>query len=97
MTVKHVSLGEFERRHGVNKGSVSKRAREQGYDTASGLAPAAYAAMCREFNVQPWIDGQPPEVESLPTISPEVMPKDFIRTGQLAPVKERQIQLPDGF
>ncbi len=96
MTVKHISLGEFERRHGVNKGSVSKRARERGYDTASGLAPAAYTAMCREFKVQPWVNGQSPEVES-PSIAPEVMPQNFIRNGQLAPVEERHIQLPDGF
>lgn len=96
MSVKHVSLGEFERRHGVNKGSVSKRAREQGYDTASGLAPVAYTAMCREFKVQPWVNGQPPE-EAAPAIAPEVMPQDFIRDSQLAPVEERHIHLPDGF
>lgn len=98
MTVKHVSLGEFERRHGVNKGSVSKRAREQGHDTASGLVPTAYEAMCREFNVQPWVNGRPPvvELESPTPISPEVMPEDFIRADSLAPVEERQIRLPDG-
>lgn len=51
MTQRYVTLGEFERLHGVNKGSVSRRARDLGYDTASGLSPEAYAAMKVEFGV----------------------------------------------
>ncbi|MGD1908312.1 MAG: hypothetical protein ACFB0C_20305 [Leptolyngbyaceae cyanobacterium] len=98
MAIKYTSLGEFERRHGVNKGSVSKRAREKGYDTASGLSPLAYEAMCREFNVQPWINGRPASGEApAQAVASEVIPETFFRSGQLTPVKERQIQLPDGF
>lgn len=51
MTQRYVTLGEFERMHGVNKGSISRRARELGYDTSSGLSPEAYAAMKAEFGV----------------------------------------------
>ena len=51
MTQRYVTLGEFERMHGVNKGSVSRRARELGYDTANGLSPEAYDAMKTEFDV----------------------------------------------
>jgi hypothetical protein len=96
MTVKHISLGDFERRHRINKGSVSKRARELGYSTASGLSPAAYQAMCQAFDVVPWVNGRPPAA-SPPVIAPEVMPEGFIQRGSLASVEERQLQLPQGF
>lgn len=46
-----MSLGEFQRRYGVHKGTVSKRARELGYDTSAGLSPEAVEAMKREFQV----------------------------------------------
>jgi hypothetical protein len=101
MTVKHISLGDFERRHGINKGSVSKRARELGYSTASGLSPAAYQAMCQAFDVVPWVNGRPPAAAVGPTgaqaIAPEVLPEGFIQRGALAAVEERQLQLPRGF
>lgn len=93
---KHISLGEFQRRHGIHKGTVSKRAREMEYDTSSGLSPEAYLAMCKEYCVEPWVNGQPPAREP-EAIRPEVMPENFIHSGELAPVEERQIQLPDGF
>jgi len=48
MTMK---LGEFQRRYGVHKGTVSKRARDMGYDTSAGLSPEAVEAMKREFQV----------------------------------------------
>jgi hypothetical protein len=47
----HISLGEFERRHNIAKGTISKRAREMGFDTSEGLSPTAYAAMKTEFKV----------------------------------------------
>ena len=46
-----ISLGEFERRHGVNKGSVSRKAKELGFSTASGLDAEAYAAMLEAFDI----------------------------------------------
>lgn len=49
---KSISLGEFERRHGIHKGTVSKRAREMGFDTSAGLSSEAYEAMQREFDVK---------------------------------------------
>lgn len=46
-----MTLGEFQRRYGVHKGTVSKKARELGYDTSAGLSPEAVEAMKREFGV----------------------------------------------
>lgn len=46
-----MTLGEFQRRYGVHKGTVSKKARELGYDTSAGLSPEAVEAMKREFQV----------------------------------------------
>jgi len=46
-----MTLGEFQRRYGVHKGTVSKRARDMGYDTSAGLSPEAVEAMKREFQV----------------------------------------------
>ena len=50
-TVKNMTLGEFERTFGINKGTVSKAAREAGYDTSKGLTPEAVDAMKRKFGV----------------------------------------------
>lgn len=47
----NISLGEFERRHNIAKGTVSKKARELGFDTSQGLSPEAYEAMKGEFKV----------------------------------------------
>ena len=47
-----ISLGEFERRHGVNKGTVSKRARELGFDTSAGLTHDAYDALKIAFKIE---------------------------------------------
>ena len=47
----NISLGEFERRHGIAKGTVSRKARELGFDTAQGLTPAAYAAVADHYGV----------------------------------------------
>ena len=89
MTIKKMTLGEFERRYGVNKGTVSKRARELGYETSMGLTPEAHEHLKAELNVK---ETRAPEV-----IAPEVIPHDFIQSGKLAPVEEHPMQLPDGF
>ena len=67
MTTANITLGEFERRHGINKGSVSRAAREAGYDTSKGLTPDAYTAMKEHFEV----DQQP--APAAPAIAPEVL------------------------
>ena len=86
----NISLGEFERRHGINKGTVSKRARELGFETKTGLTPEAYLALKAEFRVcEP-----EPEPQVMQT---QVIPRDFIQAGNLAPVEQREIQLPTGF
>jgi hypothetical protein len=46
-----MTLGEFQRRYGVHKGTVSKKARELGFDTSAGLSSEAVEAMRREFQV----------------------------------------------
>lgn len=86
----NISLGEFERRHGVNKGTVSKRARELGFNTSSGLNPEAYQVLKAAFQVS----APEPESHVIPT---QVMPRDFIQAGNLASVEKREIQLPTGF
>ena len=47
----NISLGEFERRHGVNKGTVSRKAKALGIDTTEGLTPESYAAMLEAFEI----------------------------------------------
>jgi hypothetical protein len=89
MNAKNVTLGEFERRYGVNKGTVSKKARELGYETSEGLTPEAYEHLKVVLNVK--------ETSHSEAIAPEVMPEDFIQSEKLSPVEERQIQLPNGF
>jgi hypothetical protein len=54
-----ISLGEFERRHGVNKGSVSRKAKELGFSTSSGLDAEAYAAMLEAFDIDITTEASP--------------------------------------
>ena len=89
MNAKRVTLGEFERRHGVNKGTVSKKARDLGYETSEGLTLEAYEHLKAALNVK--------ETSHSEAIAPEVMPADFIQSEKLSPVEKHQIQLPDGF
>lgn len=51
MSSTFLSLGEFERQHGINKGTVSRKARELGFDTANGLSSDAYEAVKQALNV----------------------------------------------
>lgn len=66
MKIENVSLGEFERRHGVNKGTVSKRARELGYSTSNGLTPEAYERLKLEFKVDEAKTAQTDVVDETP-------------------------------
>jgi hypothetical protein len=83
MSDRYVSLGEFERMHGVHKGTVSKRAREMGFDTASGLSPEAYEAMKNEFKVSDRPSGD--RSNDTPTA-----PTYTMRASSLVPLGERR-------
>ncbi len=82
----HVSLGEFERRHNIAKGTVSKRARELGYDTSTGLSPTAYAAMKAEFKVS----DRPADVPQDEPDTTPTAPTYTMRAGSLVPMGERR-------
>jgi hypothetical protein len=82
MSNGNISLGEFERRHNVNKGTVSKRARELGYDTAHGLSPEAYQVMQAEFQV----DQVQPKTETPPPHQPQTY-----RAGKLLSVRTQTV------
>lgn len=81
----NISLGEFERRHNIAKGTVSKRAREMGFDTSEGLNPEAYAAMKAEFKVRDRAVPSQPEPDTTPTA-----PTYSMRAGSLVPMGERR-------
>ena len=66
---ENITLGEFERRHGINKGTVSRAARTAGFTTNKGLSPDAYAAMKEHFEVS-----DQPAAPAAPAIAPEVLP-----------------------
>ena len=51
MQQQTISLGQFERAYGINKGTVSRKARELGFDTSAGLTPDAVEALKATFNV----------------------------------------------
>ena len=78
MTQRYISLGEFERMHGVHKGTVSKKARDIGFDTSGGLSPEAYDAMKQEFKID--------SVENPDSNRPE--PPQTYRAGGLVPVRQ---------
>ena len=79
----NISLGEFERRHGVNKGTASRKARELGFDTSAGLVPDAYTALKVEFKVEP-------TPEPVAAIAPATPTKMVINTGN----HRGQMELP---
>lgn len=78
-----VSLGEFERRHGINKGTVSKDARELGYETSQGLDQQAYAAMKEFYGVKEKV----PECETQQAVDA----LKTYRAGGLVPVDNQTI------
>jgi hypothetical protein len=51
MQFEPMSLGEFERRYGVNRGTVKRRANELGHDTAAGLSAAAVADLFSDLGL----------------------------------------------
>lgn len=61
-----MTLGEFERRFGVNKGTVSKAAWAAGFETSKGLSSEAVQAMKRELNVSAIVKAEPQELPATP-------------------------------
>ena len=59
-----ISLGEFERRHGINKGTASKAARDLGHDTSKGLSAQAYADLKVAYDLPDYQEPKPePETQ----------------------------------
>lgn len=63
-----ISLGEFERRHAVNKGTVSRKAKALGIDTADGLTQEAYQRLLEAFDIDP--------AATAPTATPVVIAEE---------------------
>ena len=94
MKIENVSLGEFERRHGVNKGTVSKRARELGYATSAGLTPEAYERLKLEFKVDEAAAAQTDVVDEPPIGAAEAL-GHYFGGGLGAAGRDRQLSLGD--
>ena len=92
-----ISLGEFERRHGINKGTVSKRARELGYDTSAGLSQEAYTALKADFKVPDQPDPEPQPDPKTPVSPTHVLPDHFFHASALTVSQRSDIRLPEGF
>jgi hypothetical protein len=56
-----ISLGEFERLYGKNKGSVQKQAQAMGFDTRGGLNDEAIDVLQKHFEVGPYAPVQRPQ------------------------------------
>lgn len=89
-----MSLGEFERRFRVNKGTLQKAARAAGFETSKGLSAEAVEAMKQEFDVSAIArdrnSGQPEAV--LAVVEPISDP--LIRFSPLADIGEATIYIP---
>lgn len=83
----NTSLSKFCKEHGLAKTTVYDRCRELGLNVSAGLTPAMVAQLEREFD----IDSQTQK------ITPEVLPENFFKGSELAPVDQHEIQLPQGF
>lgn len=56
-----ISLGEFERLYGVNRGTVHKTAKDKGFKTCDGLDPVAVDVLQKHFGVGPYAPVQRPQ------------------------------------
>lgn len=56
-----MSLGEFERQHGVNRGTVQKRAQDMGYKTSDGLSEEAVDRLLAYYKLGPYAPEQRPQ------------------------------------
>jgi len=53
-----MTLGEFEREYGVNRGTVHKAAKDKGFETCSGLDAVAVDVLQKHFKVGPYAPAQ---------------------------------------
>lgn len=83
-----ISLHSFSTEYQLNKSTVYRKCQDLKIATSDGLL----VADCDRLLVAFGIVKPEPEV-----IKPEIMPDDFIKGGELAAVKSREIQLPQGF
>jgi hypothetical protein len=56
-----ISLGAFEREHGINRGSVQKQARAMGHKTENGLDDKAQDELMQYYKVGPYAPAQRPQ------------------------------------
>jgi len=56
-----MTLGEFEREYGVNRGTVHKAAKDKGFETCSGLDAVAVDVLQKHFKVGPYAPAQRPQ------------------------------------
>lgn len=82
----NISLGEFERKHGVNKGTVSRKAKVLGIDTTEGLTPEAYAAMLEAFDIDPTATAPTATATATPVAIAEVAPGALAYYGQVTEI-----------
>jgi hypothetical protein len=66
-----ISLGQFERDYGINRGTVQKQAQAMGYSTSNGLEPEALDKLQSYYNVGPYAPVQQPQ-------QPEVTGVDLV-------------------
>ena len=90
-----ISLGEFERRHNVNKSTVSRLARDAGFDTSEGLTSEAYAYLRQHYGLAEWSASD--VAKANPTASVDVVPTNFIQSSALVVSQSSGISLPETF
>ena len=90
-----LSLGEFQRRHGIDKGTASKLARENGYDTSKGLTSEAYLFLKGHYNLDNY--QAPPPDSKTPVPPTHVLPDHFFHSSALTVSQRSDIRLPEGF
>jgi hypothetical protein len=56
-----MTLGEFEREYGVNRGTVHKYAKDKGFETSGGLDHVAVDVLQKHFKVGPYAPVQRPQ------------------------------------
>lgn len=87
----NISLTKFCKDTDLPKTSVYRRCQELGFDVRHGLTPAQCDQLRHEFDLPPAAAASPEP------IAPDILPRNFLQTSDLAPVQEHELQLPPGF